>query len=176
MPPISQTASGSTAVLKYRPTETLRLLGARLLDSARLCRRRRPARPPKWRKTGVYPGAEAKSGERRTVCWRRESAANSCLETPILLQRRVLGRFRGIRAVFRARLAHLVTLYPAAKSNAYEFLHPTRARVRACDRRRARYSNPGGTNFDEAIPEGSAYRPQRLGMFRTKGRKYDNFA
>ena len=121
-------------------------------------------------------GALAKSGERRTLRWRRESAANSSLETPILLQRRVLGRFRGIRAVFRARLAHLVTLYPAAKSNAYEFLHPTRARVRACDRRRARYSNPGGTNFDEAIPEGSAYRPQRLGMFRTKGRKYDNFA
>jgi hypothetical protein len=36
---------------------------------------------------------------------------------------------------------------------------------------RARSSNPGGTNFDEAIPEGSTYRPQRLGMFRTKGRK-----
>jgi len=39
VPPISQTASGSTAVLEYRPTETLPLLGAMLLDLARLCRR-----------------------------------------------------------------------------------------------------------------------------------------
>src|SRR6516225_1511120 len=70
VPPISQTASGSTAVLEYRPTETLPLLGAMLLGFARLCRRSRPARPPKRRKTCVFPGTEAKSGERRTVCWR----------------------------------------------------------------------------------------------------------
>ena len=70
-PPISQTASGSTAVLEYRPTETLPLLGARLLGFARLCRRCRPGLPPKRRKTRVFPGTEAKSGERRTVCWRR---------------------------------------------------------------------------------------------------------
>src|SRR5215472_10308364 len=70
MPPISQTASGNTAVLEYRPTETLPLLGAMLLDFARLCRRCRPERPPKWRKTRVFPGTEAISGERPTVRWR----------------------------------------------------------------------------------------------------------
>src|SRR5215471_18292395 len=69
MPPISQTASGSTAVLEYRPAETLPLLGAMLLGFVRLCRRCRPARPPKWRKTRVFPGTEAKPGERQTVCW-----------------------------------------------------------------------------------------------------------
>src|SRR5262249_35551854 len=37
---------------------------------ARLCRRCRPAWPQKWRKTRVFPGTEAKPGERRTVCWR----------------------------------------------------------------------------------------------------------
>src|SRR5215471_14203694 len=58
MPPISQPASGSTAVLEYRPTETLPVLGAMLLDFARLCRRRRPARPPPWRKTWASPGME----------------------------------------------------------------------------------------------------------------------
>jgi len=52
----------------------------------------------------------------------------------------------------------------------------TRACTRVRPTKRARSSNPGGTNFDEARPEGSTYRPQRLGMFRTKGRKYDNFA
>src|SRR5262249_45931691 len=69
-PPISQTASGNTAVLEYRPTETLPLLGAMLLDFARLCRRCRPERPPKWRKTRVFPWTEAISGERPTVRWR----------------------------------------------------------------------------------------------------------
>src|SRR5262249_19069464 len=59
-----------TAVLEYRPTETLPVLGAMLLDFARLCRHCRPAPPPKWRKTGLFLGTEAKSGERRTVCWR----------------------------------------------------------------------------------------------------------
>jgi hypothetical protein len=58
------------AVLEYRPTETLPLLGAMLPGFARLCRRCRPARPPKWRKTRVVPRTQAKSGERRTVCWR----------------------------------------------------------------------------------------------------------
>jgi hypothetical protein len=42
VPPTSQSASGSTAVLEYRPTETLPVLGAMLLDLARLCRRCRP--------------------------------------------------------------------------------------------------------------------------------------
>jgi hypothetical protein len=36
----------------------------------RLCRRWRPAQPPKWRKTRAFPATEAKSGERRTLRWR----------------------------------------------------------------------------------------------------------
>jgi len=60
----------STAVLEYGPTETPPLLGVMLLGFARLCRHCRPARPAQWRKTRVFPGTEAKSGERRTVCWR----------------------------------------------------------------------------------------------------------
>src|SRR5215470_7776751 len=67
VPPISQTASGSTAVMEYRPTETLPLLGAMLLDFARLCRRCRPAWPPKWRKTWASPGAEGEI-RRETDC------------------------------------------------------------------------------------------------------------
>jgi hypothetical protein len=45
-------------------------LGAMLLGFARLCRHYRPTSSPKWRKTRVFPGTEAKSGGRRTVCWR----------------------------------------------------------------------------------------------------------
>ena len=48
----------------------LPVLCAMLLGFARLCRRCRPGWPPKWRKTRVLPGTEAKSGERQTVCWR----------------------------------------------------------------------------------------------------------
>src|SRR6516165_4593478 len=69
-PPISQTASGSTAVLEYRPAETLPVLAAMLLDLARLFRHCRPARPQLWRKKRAFPGSDEKSGERQTVCWR----------------------------------------------------------------------------------------------------------
>src|SRR5215472_16191793 len=64
MPP---TASGSTAVLEYRPTETPPRLGAMLPGFARLCRRYLPARPPKWRKTWASPGAEEEI-RRETDC------------------------------------------------------------------------------------------------------------
>src|SRR5262249_27383890 len=88
---ISQTASGSTAVLEYRPTETLPLLGAMLLDFARLGRHCSPARPPKRRKTRVFPATEAKCGEGRTVCWRELDS-----KLPVLPS---LGGLAGVRSL-----------------------------------------------------------------------------
>jgi hypothetical protein len=61
---------GDTAVLKYCPTETLPLLSAMLLDFAGLCRPYCLDSSPYRRKTRAFPGTKAKSGERRTVCWR----------------------------------------------------------------------------------------------------------
>ena len=61
---------GDTAVLEYRPIETLAFLSAILLELARLCRPCRLASSPHWRKPGLFQGTNAKSGERRTVCWR----------------------------------------------------------------------------------------------------------
>jgi hypothetical protein len=70
VPPISQIVSGSTAVLEYRPTETPPLLGAMLLDLRVSADAAASHGHQKWRKTRVFPGTEAKSGERQTVCWR----------------------------------------------------------------------------------------------------------
>ena len=70
MSPTVANRIGDTAVLKYRRTETLPLLGAMLLDLARLCRPCRRASSPHWRKIRAFPGTKAKSGERRTLRWR----------------------------------------------------------------------------------------------------------
>ena len=51
-----------------------------LLDFAGLCRPYCPASSPHRRKTRPFPGTKAKSGKRRTVCWRRESGANPSLK------------------------------------------------------------------------------------------------
>src|ERR1700745_736321 len=67
---MSRAASGSTAVLEYRPTETLALRFAGCPAPRCLSRPCRPASPPNWRKTGAFPETWVKSGERRTVCWR----------------------------------------------------------------------------------------------------------
>jgi len=58
------------AVLEYRLTETLPGPQRDVAEPARLCRPRRLASSPHWRKTRTFPGTKAKSGERRTVCWR----------------------------------------------------------------------------------------------------------
>jgi hypothetical protein len=64
--------------------------------------------------------------------WRRESAANSSLETRIFYSKEGVWGDSGIsERRFGLDLAHIVSLYPTAKSKAYEFLHPARARVRA---------------------------------------------
>jgi hypothetical protein len=67
---MSRAASGSTAVLEYRPTETLALLFACCLAPRCLSRPCRPASPPKWRKPWAFPETRVKFGERQTVCWR----------------------------------------------------------------------------------------------------------
>ena len=63
-------ASPDAPVLKYRPTETLPVPQRDVAGPARLCRPRRLASSPHWRKTRAFPGTKAKSGKRRTVCWR----------------------------------------------------------------------------------------------------------
>ena len=69
-PPTVTNRIGDTAVLEYRPTETLPLLSAMLPDLARLCLPCRLASTPHRRKTRAFLGTKAKSVERRTVCWR----------------------------------------------------------------------------------------------------------
>src|SRR5215469_13572097 len=56
---------GDTAVLEYRPTETLPLLRPMLLDLARLCRPRRSPQPPHPRKTAASRRRKANSRERQ---------------------------------------------------------------------------------------------------------------
>ena len=63
-------ASPDAPELKYRPTETLPVPQRDVAGPARLCRPRRLASSPHWRKTRAFPGTKAKSGKRRTVCWR----------------------------------------------------------------------------------------------------------
>jgi hypothetical protein len=63
-------ASGSTAVLEYRPTETLALLFAGCLAPRCLSRPCGPASPPKWRKTGAFSerdGLSAGGNRIRTI-------------------------------------------------------------------------------------------------------------
>src|SRR5262249_136904 len=67
---MSRAASGSTAVLEYRPTETLALLFAGCLAPRCLSRPCRSPSPPKWRKTGAFPETRVKSQPRRTLCGR----------------------------------------------------------------------------------------------------------
>jgi len=56
---------GDNAVLEYRPTETLPLMSAMLLDLARLCRPRRSPQPAHPRETAASRRRKANSRERQ---------------------------------------------------------------------------------------------------------------
>ena len=95
-------------------------------------------------------GAASMRSSFLTPRWRRESAANSSLETLIYFRKeerrcRKTREMRDMRPVFGLDLAHIVPAYPAANQRLRNFC-TLYARVRARDHQDSGRSNPVGAD------------------------------